>query len=100
MIGNPKLCAEGNIVVNNLSHKANGRWHVVSVNHQYAKLSVQSTVGENPTYVKANHQHRTNYYIIRGDKYSEVNRKDISGCNASECIEPRNTEDYRGRRSW
>ena len=35
MIGNPKLCSEGSIVVNNLSHKVNGKWHVVSVNHQF-----------------------------------------------------------------
>ena len=68
-------------------------------NLRYAKLSVQSTVGENPTYVKASHQHGSDYHITGGDECSEVGRSDILGCNASECIEPRNGEHHRGRRS-
>ena len=35
VVGNPKLSAEVNITVQNLSHKVDGKWKVISAYHQF-----------------------------------------------------------------
>ena len=47
-------------------------------------------VGENPTRAKASHRLGTELDIQGGNKLNEARGRDVSGCNASECIEPRN----------
>jgi transposase len=58
-----------------------------------AKQSAKLTIGENPIYVKVNHQRRTEHCTVRGNGYSEANVRGILGHNASEGIEFRNTMD-------
>jgi len=50
----------------------------------------KNSVGENPTYAKANHRHRSDYCIAGGDERDEANKSNILGYNASEGIELRN----------
>ena len=52
----------------------------------------KNSVGENPTYAKANHHHRSDYCIAGGDERDEANKSNILGYNASEGIELRNIQ--------
>ena len=62
-----------------------------------APRSVGDPVGVNPMCAKASHQHRIKSCTYGGNEISEARRRDVSGCSASETVEPRNIHRRGGR---
>ena len=71
----------------------------MNVVHWCAKRSVLNLSSENLDGAKVSRQPCTESHIYEGNLVNEAEIKELSGCNASEGIEPRNHEYVGGRRS-
>jgi hypothetical protein len=57
---------------------------------------VSVLVGASPTWVRVNRPPNTKSHTAFGNKYCDAGKREVSGYNASECIEPRNSSNVRG----
>ncbi len=62
-----------------------------------AKKSLSILAGVSPAWAKASHQPGTKSRMQGGNELHEAGRREVSGFNASEGIEPRNHYRSRGR---